>query len=226
MLRLCSVNYKTVNFNLPILPVNKYISSSCVIQQNRVCKNGIEIFKNKNSSLHEFFISLYQYLQIPYPKFYKMDNMSKLGWLASAILLRDGYIQGKYSAEQTGIVISNADSSLDTDLKYFETMNDLPSPALFVYTLPNIMIGEISISNNFKGENAFFIFDQFDAEFTEKYVSDLLDNKSMNACICGWVNVLREEYKAALFLVEKGEGGVFPQFTKEYMEVICNGPVL
>ena len=208
------------------MPVNNYISSSCVIRQNRVWKTGVEIFKNVDTGLHAFFSSLYLHLLSPYPKFYKMDNLSKLGWLASEILLKDGHLTEKYSPEQIGIVISNADSSLDTDRKYFETMNDMPSPALFVYTLPNIMLGEISIRNNFKGENAFFIADQFDAYFTEKYVSFLLDNKSMKACICGWVNVLDEEYQAALFLVEKGEVGEHPMFTKETMDEIFNERII
>ena len=43
------------------------------------------------------------------------------------------------------LVLSNANASLDVDLKYAKTMQTGASPALFVYTLPNIVIGEISI---------------------------------------------------------------------------------
>src|SRR5471030_1029884 len=65
------------------------------------------------------------------------------------------------------------------------------------------MIGEICIRNNFKGEDAFFVTEQFDAYFTAQYVGDLLNNNVMQACICGWVDVLRGDYKSTLFLVEK-----------------------
>ena len=204
------------------MAVNNYISTSCRISGNMAFKNGTVIFQNKNARLQPFLISIYQYLNIPYPKFYKMDSLSKLGWLASEILLKEGGVPENYRSEEIGIVISNANSSLDTDLKYFETMNDIPSPALFVYTLPNIMIGEISIRNNFKGENAFFIFDQFNADFTQQYVNDLLDNKGMKACICGWVDLLGEEYMAVLFLVEKKEGGEAARFTIENIVKLFN----
>jgi len=82
-------------------------------------------------------------------------------------------------------------------------VKSIPSPALFVYTLPNIVIGEICIRHNFKGENAFFIFDRFDAGFMQQYVSNMINNDILQSCICGWVDVLGDDYKAVLFLVEK-----------------------
>src|SRR5258706_16052189 len=115
-----------------------------------------------------------------------MDNLSKLGWLASEILLKDNFRAEKYQPEETGLVLANANASLDTDLKYFETVKDIPSPSVFVYTLPNIMIGEICIRNNFKGENSFFVSPEFDAAFLEQYVNDLMDNNVLQVCICGW----------------------------------------
>ncbi len=105
-------------------------------------------------------------------------------------------------------MLSNANSSLDTDARYFATINDIPSPALFVYTLPNIMIGEICIRHGFKGENAFFVFERFDPDFLEQYVSSLLNTGAATACICGWVDVLEESYRAELFLVTTGATGI------------------
>ncbi|MEJ0079473.1 MAG: hypothetical protein WDM78_00555 [Puia sp.] len=64
------------------------------------------------------------------------------------------------------------------DLKYAKTIRTGASPALFVYTLPNIVIGEISIRRHFKGENAFFVFKQFDGNFIEKYVRGLFEKQS------------------------------------------------
>jgi len=91
-----------------------------------------------------------------------------------------------------------------------------------VYTLPNIVIGEICIRNHFKGEQALYIQPEFDAEFTANQVSYLLDNDIQKACICGWVDVFEQEYKAVLFLVEKknSEGAV--KFSAEVMSEIFN----
>ena len=132
-----------------------------------------------------------------------MDNLSKLGWLAAEILLKDNFIASKYKTEDIGIVLSNTNSSLDTDIRYYETAKSIASPSLFVYTLPNIVIGEICIRHHFKGENAFFICEQFDGEFIEQYVTNLINNNILQACICGWVELLNNEYKTVLFLVEK-----------------------
>ena len=86
-----------------------------------------------------------------------MDNLSKLGWLASEVLLKNSFDKENYQPEEIGIVLANANSSLDKDIKYWESVQDMASPSLFVYTLPNIVIGEICIRNHFKGENALYI---------------------------------------------------------------------
>lgn len=194
--------------------VNKYITASCVIRQNAVYKNAEKIFENKETTVAVFLHSIYQHQQIKYPRFYKMDNLSKLGWLATEILLIDNFKKDNYSPEDIGVVFANASASLDTDVKYYETAKDIASPALFVYTLPNIVIGEICIRHQFKGENAFFINEKFDAEFIEQYVTNLINNNILQACICGWVELLNEEYTAVLFLVEK-EASAGQAFTSE-----------
>ena len=98
-------------------------------------------------------------------------------------------IKERYKPGEVGIVFANANASLDADLNYWESVKKIPSPALFVYTLPNIVIGEICIRNNFKGENAFFVQEKFDIPFTEFYVNNLLDKHDLNACICGWIDI-------------------------------------
>ncbi len=196
------------------------ITANCVISGHAVRKNGKIVFENKNIDLPGFLLSAYHYFELNYSRFHKMDRLSKLGWLTAEILLKDGSGRENYEPTETGVVLTNANSSLDTDLKYFESAKYIPSPSLFVYTLPNIMIGEICIRNNFKGEDAFFIAEEFDAGFLEQYVNDLMDNGILQVCICGWVDVLGEEYKAALFLVEKKQEGSFDSFTKENIDKI------
>ena len=98
-----------------------------------------------------------------------MDSLSKLAFLAGDILLNE-----ELSIEEENniaLVFSNKASSLDTDRKHQESIqnqeNYYPSPAVFVYTLPNICIGEISIKHKLYSENSFFIFDSFNAEHLE-----------------------------------------------------------
>lgn len=188
---------------MAVLSKEYYITSSCIICNNSIYKNEKLLFEDKGKPLNDFLVSAYKAQEINYPKFYKMDNLSRLGWLATELALSNDFRKESYKPEQVGIVLSNRNSSFDTDIKYFETTKAIASPALFVYTLPNIVIGEISIRHNFKGEHAFFIFEDFDAYFIQQYVEDLLNNGILETCICGWVEVLGDQYKTALFLVEK-----------------------
>lgn len=202
------------------MSTEKYITASCMISNQAVYKNEQPVFRNTGMGLQEFLLSAYQHFAFQYPKFYKMDSLSKLGWLAAEVLLKDSFEATTYKPEDTGIILSNANSSLDTDIKYYETAKEIASPALFVYTLPNIVIGEISIRHRFKGENAFFISDEFDAGFIEQYVSNLINNNILQSCICGWVDVMGEEFKAVLYLVEKNKNPDSVIFAKENLTKI------
>ena len=195
----------------------KYITSSCLIIDHSVYKNGECVFVNSHADLPVFLHTVYKQFAINYPRFYKMDNLCKLGWLASEILLKGSFQKEQYRPEDTGVILANTNGSLDTDMKYMASTKDIPSPSLFVYTLPNIVAGEICIRNHFKGEDAFFIFESFPAEFMHQYVNNLFDNNLLQACICGWVELLGDEYKAALFLVEKMKTEEAIDFTIENM---------
>ena len=64
------------------------------------------------------------------------------------------------------------------------------------------------------------IFEEFDAGFIEQYVSNLMNNDILQCCICGWVELLKDEYKAALFLIEKDKSADSVNFTKENLTKI------
>jgi hypothetical protein len=202
------------------LPTEKYITGFCSISNGMVVKDGAVLFENQGIDLPAFLLSVYQHFVFSYPKFYKMDNLSKLGWLTAEILLKDTFNHNNYQPEETGIILANASSSLDDDIKYWDSVKDVASPSLFVYTLPNIVIGEISIRNHFKGEHAFFIQEKFDTEFITQQVNYLLDKNILEACICGWVEVLAEDYKVVLYLVEKKTAKQQVLFSAQNMDSI------
>ena len=149
-----------------------------------------------------------------------MDPLSRLGWITTELLLGPGWDTSIYRPEDIAIVLSNAHSSLDTDYKYNDTIRDIPSPSVFVYTLPNIMIGEISIRHGFKGESAFFLSPSFDPTLLAAYTNLLLQQGIANAAIVGWVDLLGDDYKAALFLIERTKDPDTPEFSSETMQAI------
>jgi hypothetical protein len=188
-----------------------YISGWCKItDQSVIFDNKKETFEENFTNFATFIKNLYKKEQVNYPKFYKMDNLAKLGFLTAELLIRNSDVLRKYDKEEIGVVITNSSSSLDTDLDYQELIKDksnyFPSPSVFVYTLPNILIGEICIKHQIKGENAFFVSEKFDPEQIINYVTHLFNQGKINACICGWVELLREMHCALLFVVERVDG--------------------
>jgi hypothetical protein len=173
----------------------------CIIRNNKIWKNGGIIFEKHNVSLDDFMLEAYSTLKISYPKFYKMDRLSKLGFLAAEILLSG--LQKKWEASQIALVLSNSNSSLDTDIRYWDTVKTIASPSLFVYTLPNIVAGEICIRHGIKGENLFFVSPQFDAEWMASYVDLLLSNGRTKYCLAGWIDVLSDRADVFLYLTDQ-----------------------
>ena len=185
--------------------VKTYIKSFCTIQNNQISLNGEVVFNTEPTVFSDFSKKVYQHFEIGYPKFFKMDNLSKLAFLGAEMLLKtesDSSIENNIA-----LVFANKSSSLDTDVKYQNSITDsqnfYPSPAVFVYTLPNICLGEISIRHQLKSENSFFIFVEYNPVFMEKYSNILLETQKADKVLCGWVEYYNEEYKAFLYLVDK-----------------------
>ena len=152
-----------------------------------------------------------------------MDALSKVAFIGSELIKKNhktlfremtslSFGEGQkgevYNDNDIALIFSNRNSSADTDVKFNNsyTKEALPSPALFVYTLPNILIGEIAIRNQWYGENLFFIAPEFNAAFFQQYIEILL-NKNSKACLCGWVEVLENNIDAFLFFIEESDNG-------------------
>lgn len=180
------------------------ITISCKIEANEIFINDEKVFVSNEDSFAEFAKSAYKNFGINYPKFFKMDNLSKLAFLASEMVLNEQIVA--QSKNNIALVFANKSSSLDTDVKYQHSIVDkenyFPSPAVFVYTLPNICVGEISIKHQLKSENAFFIFEENNEVFLTQYAQSLLQTKKATKVLCGWVEYFEESYLAKLFLVE------------------------
>jgi hypothetical protein len=195
------------NFNILPSRMELLITRYIQLQDHRVLLNGIVEYVSEVGSVGKFIRSVYRHYNIDYPKFFKMDNLSKLGFLSAEILLQGTDILKKYLGEEIAIILENASSSLESDEKHQESIRDrnkyFPSPSVFVYTLPNIMASEIAIRHKVKGENTVFIFEQFDPEFIDHYVSDLFRNQRVNCCLSGWIECYGDHYQSFLFIIEQ-----------------------
>jgi len=173
-----------------------------------------------------FFKTLYKELAIDYPRFFKMDHLSKLAFLTAEFLFAAK--EKTYKPEETALIFSNANASLDIDIRHNVSILDrqhyFPKPAVFVYTLPNIFLGELSIRHLFRGENTFFISKEFDIDFLTEYVSFLLTKTKHKACLLGRVDYLEGDFESCMCLVEKeGNPANALIFSKENIRRIYEG---
>ncbi|MFZ4931537.1 3-oxoacyl-ACP synthase [Chryseobacterium sp. Mn2064] len=174
-------------------------TATVTIEHSKITVDGALIFESPSETFQEFAKEAYKNLELNYPKFHKMDSLSKLAFLAAETILKND------DHSRTAIVFANKSSSLDTDFKYQESINDkenfYPSPAVFVYTLPNICVGEISIKHKMQTENAFFVLDELDEEFLNNYSEQILQSGKADQVLCGWVELYQENYKAFVYLL-------------------------
>lgn len=184
-----------------------YISTYCSIRKNAISLNGKKIFQCKNENFENFIRNAYHHIKVEYPKFFKMDSLSKLAFLSAEVIFSEMKLEEK---QNTALFFANSSASLDTDIKHQKSIknpeNYYPSPSIFVYTLPNICLGEISIRHQLLTENAFFVFDAFPPSFFHSYSEILLKTNKAEKVLCGWVDLLNDNYCAFLYLVEQNSG--------------------
>ena len=165
---------------------------------------------------HSLLTSLYKQMIGNYPKFYKMDGLSRLGFVASEILLNaeKGETdverreeEGKRLLEERAIIFFNHSSSIASDRNYKESINDkdnyFPSPSIFVYTLPNIVTGEIAIRNHFHGETSFFILPNKDERMMEEILQASCRDAQSKSFLTGWIDYEDERHFEADLKIKK-----------------------
>ena len=165
---------------------------------------------------HSLLTSLYRQMIGNYPKFYKMDGLSRLGFVASEILLNaekgDTDVErreeeGERLLEERAIIFFNHSSSIASDRNYKESINEkdnyFPSPSIFVYTLPNIVTGEIAIRNHFHGETSFFILPDKDERLMEEILQASCRDAQSKSFLTGWIDYEDERHFEADLKIKK-----------------------
>lgn len=151
--------------------------------------------------------AFYRSEKVSYPKFFKMDNLSKAGFLVSELMFREAGLNIENPKKDMAIILCNRSSSSDDDLTYLQSIKDkdnyFPSPSVFVYTLPNIVAGEIAIRNKIFGETSFYVSENYSKEMMMRQVNNVFSTKSVNYILFGWVEALKGNYEVELTIIKK-----------------------
>lgn len=171
-------------------------SATVGINAGEVIVNDSVVFSDKSADFGTFIREAFKSRGENNMKFYKMDALCKLGYVAAAWLL-DGL---EFGEEECGMVLSGKYGCLDTDMKHQQIIDKdgdaASSPAVFVYTLPNVVAGEISIRHHIKGENTWFWSDDRTMSDLKHYASLMAGASDLRYCIIGHLDFLNGEYFA------------------------------
>ncbi|MDM1380191.1 3-oxoacyl-ACP synthase [Myroides marinus] len=189
---------------------HKYsISKWCTVSDETVSRLDQVVFEGEKGDFAAFAKAYYKANEIDYPKFFKMDALSKLAFIGSECLLMDEEFEKPSS--DIALLFSNASSSLDTDLKHSESIVEkesfYPSPAVFVYTLANICLAEVSIKHKLQSENTFFVSPRFDIDLMYAQASYILETNRAKQVLCAWVEYLEGTYQFFGYMVSPYKQG-------------------
>lgn len=187
-----------------------------VLDHQKLWEGKKELEEQEGQEHHSLLTTLYKQMIGNYPKFYKMDGFSRLGFVASEILLNaekgDTDVErreeeGERLLEERAIIFFNHSSSIASDRNYKESIKDkdnyFPSPSIFVYTLPNIVTGEIAIRNHFQGETSFFILPDKDERLMEEILQASCRDAQSKSFLTGWIDYEDERHFEAELKIKK-----------------------
>ena len=124
-----------------------------------------------------------------YPKYHKMDALSRLAFLATELLLSRGDVP---QDSKRATILFNRTSSVVADRCHLGSIAKpgefYPSPSVFLGTLPNIATGEIAIRHGYNGETSLYITDFRDEALMKKVVSSSFSLGGFRSLICGFVD--------------------------------------
>jgi 3-oxoacyl-[acyl-carrier-protein] synthase II len=116
------------------------------------CINGGDAFSMPEGALPKLRREMLS--SKPEERWGRLDDYSKAGLIGASLALKDAGLDSRISAS-TAVIVSTASGSSDVDHAYYRTVIPqgglLASPNLFAYTLPNCMLGEISIRYGLTG---------------------------------------------------------------------------
>ncbi len=188
--------------------MNTCITATCIIRPGTIWVNGTPHYKYNLPECTDavaFAEHAYRSLGLTYPKFFKMDPVSKLGLLAADRLLST---PPSVAPPQRHLLLFGNTGSLMADWNHQRALNEgrTVSPAVFVYTLPNIVVGELCIRHQFMGENGIFLTPAWQPQTALMMVNSLLTDDPAGQCVTGWIDVHFGGYEVFFCRVERQMG--------------------
>lgn len=174
-----------------------------VIGDGSVKVDGEVVFADENADYHAFIRDAFKAGGGQNMKFYKMDDFCKLAYVAA-----DRLLEGiDFGEEEIGMVLSGRYGCLDTDMKHQQIIDSEgdagASPAVFVYTLPNVAAGEVSIRHHIKGENTWFWSDDRQMRDIRQYAGLMIAAQDLKYCMTGYFDCIAGKYEAVFKLLER-----------------------
>lgn len=185
-----------------------HVRHTVVVRPGMVTVDGNPLDVPPSAEGTDFLTGLYKSLIGNYPKFYKMDALCRLGFVASELLLKAEAAQGRHSdTGHRAVLLFNRTSSVQADRTYLKSIDNdaecYPSPSAFVYTLPNIVAGEIAIRNGYMGETALYVLPGKDGDVMARVLSASGADEATTSAITGWLDYEDAcHYEAELSIVE------------------------
>jgi len=128
-------------------------------------------------------------------RFFKMDLYSRLAYAATGLLAKDA-LEGSYP-EDRALLIFTQNGSVLADRKHLSTFSNpeefFPSPAVFINTLPNVVLGEIAVKNSIKGETTLVLLPHRDETSMKRIIDATVMATRPSVMICGWVDCDAED---------------------------------
>ncbi|MBK8341147.1 MAG: hypothetical protein IPK99_14640 [Flavobacteriales bacterium] len=159
-------------------------------------------------SMENVFRECYKELAMDYPKFHKMDAPSKLAVLVTEPLLQRARQEGADLENRMGLIGMSHCGSTVTDEEHWavRTETGLASPAVFVYTLPNIGLGEITIRHRIFGSSLCLLDHEPGTELIQRSIRVLHERDGMEWIVCLWSDIFADRYDARAVLLGPGPG--------------------
>ncbi len=198
----CNGVVRVSNRPLPQIIDNDILVSqthSVKITQDEVVVDGSRL--DVKSHGKEMLTEIYKTKIGDYPKFYKMDMLSRLAFVASELLIESEGQRTLNSNPSTldssrAVILFNHSSSIIADRQYVKSIKKddfFPSPAAFVYTLPNITTGEIALRNGYHGETSFYLLAERNEKLMQMVIKSTFIDHDIKSVIGGWIDCPSED---------------------------------
>ncbi len=136
-------------------------------------------------------------------RFFKMDLFSRLAYVGTGLLAKDALED--CAPEDRGLLIGTLNGSVLADRKHLSTFSEeyYPSPAIFINTLPNVVLGEIAVTHQIQGETTLLMLPGLEDACLENILDATLAATQPSVLIAGWVDCESENtFRANLKLLK------------------------